>query len=353
MCVLLCLRYFILISADVLNTGVWDVFEDDININSNKYLLGLVSSLKETVLSAKAPSTTDKYSGGWTRWKAFALQFGFQVFPVKHTDLALYIQHLSISSSSIAPIDCAIYSIRWVHNLAGISSPTDNSFIKASLDGFRRLLAKPKVPKEPVSSEILAQLVADKGGSDASILDIRLIFICLVSFAGLLRSNEILSLRMRDISFYHDHMAIKLPKRKNDQLRQGHTVFIARTGNDTCPVSVTERYIAMLGISNVPSHPLVCGFKRSKQSGLKPTDKAISYTTIRDLIKHGLSSYVSDPSAIGTHSLRSGGATEAASAKVNERCLTRQGGWKSTSSKDMYVKDSLSNKLSVTRAMNL
>ena len=102
MCVLLCLRYFILISADVLNTGVWDVFEDDINVNSNKYLLGLVSSLKETVLSAKAPSTTDKYSGGWTRWKAFALQFGFQVFPDDHTELALYIRHLSISSSSIA-----------------------------------------------------------------------------------------------------------------------------------------------------------------------------------------------------------------------------------------------------------
>lgn len=332
--------------------GVWEDLASDSNISSKPYLAELASSLKCTVVSSKAASTTQKYSNGWSRWKVFAHHHELQVFPVKYSDLALYIQHLRNSANSIAPIDCAIYSVRWAHTMAGLSSPTDNNFVKTVIEGCRRTLAKPKDPKEPISSEILAQLVTDKGGPSASISDMRLLFVCIVSFAGLLRSAEMLSLKLRDISIYQDHMSIFISKRKNDQFRQGHTVFIARTGNQTCPVAITERYISMLG--SVPSfQPLVCGIKRSKKSGSTITSKPISYTTIRDVIKRGLSPYVADPTSIGTHSLRSGGASEAASANVNERCLARQGGWKSTSSKDMYIKDSISNKLSVTRAMSL
>ena len=149
-------------------------------------------------------------------------------------------------------------------------------------------------------------------------------------------------------------MILFIPKRKNDQFRQGHSVYIARSSNISCPVGVCERYISMLDIKGKPSHPLFCGFRRSKREGLKPTSKAISYSTARELIISGLSPYVSDPSSLGTHSLRAGGASEAASSGVvNERCIVRQGGWKSTASKDMYIKDSLDNKLAVTRAMKL
>ncbi|XP_041466301.1 uncharacterized protein LOC121416849 [Lytechinus variegatus] len=295
----------------------------------------------------------DKNLVGWKLWKLFAAQHDLRAFPVKLVHLALYVQHLAKSSASISPIDTAIYSIRWAHTLADISpSPTDSSIVKLAVEGSRRSLAKPKSPKEPVSSSDLAQLVADKGGQDASAFDLRLLFICLVAFAGMLRCDELISVRMRDLSFFHDHMALYVPRRKNDKYRQGHTVFIARSGNPTCPVAMSERYIAMLGISDKPSHPLVCGFKRTKRHGLKPTSKPLSYTTVRDIIVKGLSSY-KDPSTLGTHSLRAGGASEAASSFVNERCIARQGGWKSTSSKDMYIKDSISSKLSVTRAMNL
>ena len=297
----------------------------------------MVSSLQGTVLASKASTTTDKYLGGWKRWKSFAGQHKLQVFPVKRTDLALYIEHLSGSAVTISPIDTTIYSIRWAHNLSAIPSPTEDSFVKAVAEGCRRRLAKPKSPKEPISAQVLSKLVADKGGQDASISDFRLLFMCLVSFAGILRCEETISLRVRDISFFHDHMTVHVPKRKNDQYRQGHTVYIARTVNPTCPVSMTERYISMLGVSQMPSHPLACRLKPSKRDGLKPSPKTICYTTARELIVKGLA-----PSNIGTHSLRAGGASEAASASaINERCIMRQGGWKSASSKDMYIKDSI------------
>ena len=90
--------------SDVLTCGVWKRIASDQNVSNNAYLKDLASSLQGTILAAKAGSTTDKYRGGWGRWKAFAIQFNLQTFPVKITYLALYIEHLKSSVSSIAPI---------------------------------------------------------------------------------------------------------------------------------------------------------------------------------------------------------------------------------------------------------
>ena len=40
-------------------------------------------------------------------------------------------------------------------------------------------------------------------------------------------------------------MSVYVPQRKNDQYREGHTAFLARTDKVTCPVAVTERLIKL------------------------------------------------------------------------------------------------------------
>ena len=63
---------------------------------------------------------------------------------------------------------------------------------------------------------------------------------------------------------------------------------------------------------------------------------------------------VPDISAIGRHSLRSGGATSAANAGVPAyRLFKRHGRWASESAKDGYVQDSLSSRLSVSKALGI
>ena len=44
------------------------------------------------------------------------------------------------------------------------------------------------------------------------------------------------------------------PQRKNDQYREGHTAFPARTSKVTCPVAVTERLIELLPQSSPRFH---------------------------------------------------------------------------------------------------
>ena len=62
---------------------------------------------------------------------------------------------------------------------------------------------------------------------------------------------------------------------------------------------------------------------------------------------------VPDISAIGTHSLRSGGATAAANAGVPDRLFERHGRWASESAKDGYMQDPLSSRLSVSKAFGI
>ena len=54
----------------------------------------------------------------------------------------------------------------------------------------------------------------------------------------------------------------------------------------------------------------------------------------------------------GLHSLRSGGASAAANAGV-DRFFKRHGRWRSENAKDGYVKDSLDERLKVSRNLGL
>ena len=59
-----------------------------------------------------------------------------------------------------------------------------------------------------------------------------------------------------------------------------------------------------------------------------------------------------DTKKFGLHSLRSGGVTQAAQNRISERLLKTHGRWKSDLSKDGYIKDSLDNRLSISKSLN-
>ena len=72
-----------------------------------------------------------------------------------------------------------------------------------------------------------------------------------------------------------------------------------------------------------------------------------------DLLLEKLSAVGLDAKKYGFHSLRAGGATAAANAGVPDRLFKRHGRWRSENAKDGYVKDSLKNRLSVSKNIGL
>ncbi len=93
---------------------------------------------------------------------------------------------------------------------------------------------------------------------------LRTLFVVLVGYAGFLRISELLQLQVRHLTINADHMILLLPKRKNDQFRKGHTVYIAWSNKKTCPVAIAELLVHKLGDEPNSPYPLVRRIQHTK-----------------------------------------------------------------------------------------
>ena len=68
----------------------------------------------------------------------------------------------------------------------------------------------------PICPEHLHALVLRFAGVNASLPDIRDVCLCLVSFAGFLRFNEICNIRWCDIDFKDTYFSLPIARSKSD-----------------------------------------------------------------------------------------------------------------------------------------
>ena len=149
-------------------------------------------------------------------------------------------------------------------------------------------------------------------------------------------------------------MSIKVEKSKNDQLRQGDEVLIAKEEGTACPVKILEEYLNRFNIDPLSDQFIFRRLIKTKKSyKLASNNKPIGYSTFRDHLRKTLRGFVPDPQVYGTHSFRSGGASAAANSGVPDRVFQRHGRWKSATPKDGYVEDSTDVKLSVSKSLGL
>ena len=119
----------------------------------------------------------------------------------------------------------------------------------------------------------------------ASLADIRFLLVLLVGYAGLFRISELLSVKIKDISISDDGMSIFVSQGKNDQFREGHTSNMARPSTVYCPVSITERLLALLASPKESCSPVLRRIVRTKNGAYFHKSLGISYSTIRDEFK--------------------------------------------------------------------
>ena len=184
--------------------------------------------------------------------------------------------------------------LKWGHSLAGIvECPTGHPLVKSSLEGARRKLARPVQPKEPLSVDTVLR-ITEYYISSSSLAVIRFLFVLLVGFAGFFRVDEIRNLTVRDASIFNEYMSVFIPKRKNDQYREGHTSFLARSHKVTCPVSITERLLKLFPSTCESSSPLVRRIVKTKFRECFHASRGVSYSTLRDEFKKFVKPFVGD-----------------------------------------------------------
>ena len=346
----MCLFLFLFfLFVDVFKSAMWSNLQAAVPRDDFELRL-LADSLPDVALAGRAPSTATKYSATYARWKRWARDQGLPAFPASPYHFALYLRHLMAEARTAAPIESAVHAIAWVHHLAGERSPSEHPLVKDVLAGAQRLLAHHTCKKEPITVAQLEQLVNSKALSMASLYDIRSVLICLLAFAAFLRFDELAKLVRSDVEIDSEKLQLFIESSKTDIYRDGAWVLVAVTGKVTCPVNMMNRYLDKAQLSH--DSPLFCQLTRTKY-GYKARARGLSYTRLRELVIEVFRGIVPDLARIGTHSLRSGGATAAANAGVPDRLFLRHGRWSSVSAKDGYVKDSLASRLSVSKALGI
>ena len=335
-------------SVDVLTQGSWRL----LNELDDPELKDLASRLPATILRSRADSTVKKYLSAYRRWRTWATDHKLDPIPAKPQEFVLYLQYLSEESKSKAAVEDACNAIAWIHSSAGLASPSAHPFVKATLEGLQRSLAKPVVRKEPVTVEMLNAIVQDAERS-GSLSDLRLATACLLGFAGFLRFDELIHLRPCDFTVTEEMMKIKIVRSKTDQFRQGDEVLVARTKSSTCPVAMIEHYLSRTSMEWSDQQFLFQPIQRTKRGETLKGSGKISYSCLRDLFNKKLTDLGFPAREFGLHSLRAGGATAAANAKVPDRCFKRHGRWRSENAKDGYVKDTLESRLGVSKSLGL
>ena len=165
-----------------------------------------------------------------------------------------------------------------------------------------------------------------------------------------MRYDETSALRVCDIIFEPTHMKIFIEKSKTDQYRDGNWLFVANGETDLCPARIVRLYLGKCGITDWLSEEfLFRGIaKGAGYEKLRNDSKPLSYTRVREILLAALKDIGLDPKLFGTHSLRSGGATDAANSGVPDRLFKRHGRWRSEKAKDGYVKDNVRQLLRVS-----
>ena len=315
-----------------------------------------ISLLPDLLKQSRAYNTRSSYSKGFKRWKRWVVSNGLnskEALPAKAFHVALYLASLVQTANTPSPIICAFYSIKWYHELFDFVAPTDSNLVKNILEAAKRKLAKPVIKKQPITLELLMK-VYNTLFIEKNIKNQRTICAFLLSYAGFLRSAELLKLRRSDIIFNSVYMSVFIESSKTDKYHDGAWILIARTGTVLCPVQNLENYFMWANIDCDSDIYIFCHLTSTKLCyKIRNDGKHLAYSNLRTLFLDALSPHVKDVSLFCLHSLRSAGATSAANRGIPDRLFKRHGRWRSENAKDGYIKDSVEERLRVSQSLGL
>ena len=72
----------------------------------------------DVALASRAPSTSSKYFSSYNRWSSWGREHGLTVFPASPSDFAIYLCRLMTESKTASPLESAVHSITWFHQVA-------------------------------------------------------------------------------------------------------------------------------------------------------------------------------------------------------------------------------------------
>jgi integrase len=310
--------------------------------------------------NARNSNTTAAYESGWRQFVEWAttvenkqrkVEARVDVDHPMELDVAQYCRYvITVKGNTMSSVHGAIAAI--ADRLRFVVSHEYNPCAGKVLKQMIAVLvpmATPAEQKKEITFEQMAQIarLARAVGTPTAMRDACMIQLAYHTF---LRASEVARMDRGDITCTKETVWGEMQRVlrvhvnrlcKNDAEREGHERLVLERNAmvELCMVRQMQEYLqGRPGTSVQPLFPAESG-------------ERMSTSTPRHRLRYWLEQIgVEDASEYGFHSLRAGGATEAARAGVHERDIKAHGNWKSDAVR-VYIRPSLEDRLLASSAL--
>lgn len=312
-------------------------------IGAVQHMRDLADGVREAVKNSRAVNTRKAYAAVQAQYEAWvegcrAQGVHMETWPAEPKVVALFAEQLRRDGYARGTIEHRISTLGRLAKLRGQDNPARADIVRLTLDGFRRTMPKFTNQKDPLTADLLLQMLPplpEDGGLELlSNVQVRDRTILLLGLAAGFRRSEMCALDWNHLKWNHQGVVIHVPRSKTDQTGEGEWVAIrlARDPNLCAVTALTDwrRRVVTRGGDEVLRPITKTGeirHRRLTPDGLR-----------RIVQSRAQRAGVADEFDIAAHSLRSGMATEMAMRGVPIEKIAEQGRWDSLTTVKRYIR---------------
>ena len=296
-----------------------------------------VSKMIENIWAGRESSTVNSYCSSIRKFLIYAKSDKNIQLPLSSAIVGEYLTYLSLNKASKTAISSSLAALKWLNSfIPGVnkwSNPLNDEFLGKIVSGINRQCLTGKQQKLPLTGEMVLKIT-----EKAKLDDLKELRDCLaIAFAYnlLLRYDELSHISCNHLTKLPNGYKILIPKSKTDKFRNGKHVFLSHSHEAFSTYHMLERYLNLSRLEPGQNHFLFCPLSKTLNC-YALANKILSYTSFRDIVKNRVKSLGLDCQKYGTHSCRSGGATDLA-PHVSEHDLLVTGRWADARSIRSYV----------------
>ena len=321
----------------------------------------LLSEFVSSAGATRARTTWQAYGPAWARWQQFCAQHGANPYATTGIVAAAFLtsERLAAAQRQVGPqaVERASAAITAHTSLLGITSPCASQLCSTAREVARRTLTASHLAREPVSPADVHQLLTFHITPTCDLRTRMYVTCAALCYYGMLRYSDLANVMVHAdlMRFAPGRVELYLWRSKTDQHAVGATVTIMALGGAHCPVHLLRELLVAGGYSTRPAQglqvdaagrqclvdvedvgPLLRAVKLEQgrrvlaqvSVPLPGTIPSVQYSHFKEeLVQLFRAAGITKP--IGTHSLRSGGASAAVNGGADRALVQKTGRWRS------------------------
>jgi site-specific recombinase XerD len=185
---------------------------------------------RDAIRESKAKRTREAYAHDWKLFRLWCERHHEIPLPASPTTVVAYLGAMAEGGKKTSSMARHLVSIGTAHKAANLDLTTSHLAVRSAMQGYKRLLGTAKTKKTAMRKADLVRIFAGMDDDVDHALNVRDRAVLLLGLSGAFRRSELAALRVEDVRFTEEGMAVHLVRSKTDQFAQDRDVGILRGG---------------------------------------------------------------------------------------------------------------------------